>query len=953
MDIFPIWQSTYYVSSADSVKYRIKKAGQEICTATAVRLPDEDDIRIGLNKPCQNYVDSIIDMDATGDTPSNAYAEFSLEIYNASNNSWFEAYQFAFVNDWSYGAHDVEGSYSEPINGHAAPGQLITYSVVCTGVTAETICYEEYDFNAYLTVSPSTLYFDQTGGTATITIFANADWTITDYNNLVTLSQYSGHSGTTTVTVSCGVNRIIREFTDTLRIRVYKRGTVATEYVHITQEAATPYVTIISGDNALFDNSGSTWTVRYDTNIPRLYYEMSDGTNTITGYTSGGRISFELPAVTGTTDYTLSFYDEPNGTLYATAEAEQTIFYFNFITADNVAVAKETTAYTVTWDTNYPQVTYVFGNDRVTTSDTGVTLTFPANTGESQITYTIYVYNDRNKLIGTLKWRQLSIFSAQYLTLVTTGFTGTQTLTLKYKSCTTSYASTIYYSTDNGTTWEEMRSPAGGYGIDQTVTKYISVSNGDKVFLKKSNSYGGTLTATTSSGYCDLEGNYMSVVYGDNFEANTELTGVTYANMVDFRGSIKNAKNMVLPASVLEDRMCESMFEDCSMLETAPVLPATQVCNYTYFAMFKNCSSLREAPELPATVLHEEGHEGTYCYGEMFYGCVSLTRTPVLPAVDVPQHAYEKMFYGCRNLNRIESYAESDEYSDYFATMWASGVSETGTFIQSEDMYNWLNGPSGNPWYYIPKPVGYTGETGEYNTQYTTLDILTGGTLQFCSIYNLDYTTHHRKNGAKLFYSVNGDYWYDAFNTEYIEVEAGDEILLKGIFGDREIAQDWLRWSPSFSGSTASFNVRGNAMSLLYGDNFREETNLFVCSFAHLFESTNVVSAFDWELPTGYYPDVSVFETFYDCPLLTDGPLINCTSFGDAAFTETFYDCTSLQTIRMPKLVYVYDGFARWVYNVPEGGTFTKHPDAVYPTTAPIPTWIPNGIPEGWTVVNA
>ena len=46
-----------------------------------------------------------------------------------------------------------------------------------------------------------------------------------------------------------------------------------------------------------------------------------------------------------------------------------------------------------------------------------------------------------------------------------------------------------------------------------------------------------------------------------------------------------------------------SMFQDCTSLTQAPVLPATTLANYCYSYMFRGCTSLTQAPVLSATTL--------------------------------------------------------------------------------------------------------------------------------------------------------------------------------------------------------------------------------------------------------------------------------------------------------------------------------------------------------------
>ena len=100
-----------------------------------------------------------------------------------------------------------------------------------------------------------------------------------------------------------------------------------------------------------------------------------------------------------------------------------------------------------------------------------------------------------------------------------------------------------------------------------------------------------------------------------------------------------------------------SLFKDCSVLTTAPELPATKLAEHCYASMFSGCTSLTSAPELPATKLAEN------CYSNMFYGCTSLTSAPKLSAIELARACYCKMFSGCENLLSVTMLSPSDQIS--------------------------------------------------------------------------------------------------------------------------------------------------------------------------------------------------------------------------------------------------------------------------------------------------
>ena len=90
-------------------------------------------------------------------------------------------------------------------------------------------------------------------------------------------------------------------------------------------------------------------------------------------------------------------------------------------------------------------------------------------------------------------------------------------------------------------------------------------------------------------------------------------------------------------------RFC-SLFKNCSVLTSAPELPATTLADYCYYGMFDGCTKLTSAPKLPATTL------AVFCYDGMFFGCTSLTSAPELPATTLTKNCYDGMFFGCTSL---------------------------------------------------------------------------------------------------------------------------------------------------------------------------------------------------------------------------------------------------------------------------------------------------------------
>ena len=242
----------------------------------------------------------------------------------------------------------------------------------------------------------------------------------------------------------------------------------------------------------------------------------------------------------------------------------------------------------------------------------------------------------------------------------------------------------LCYSKDNGKTWSEP-----------SVNITLSVNEGDKVLWKgeTSNIFNGIGEFSGGTASYTVEGNVMSLLFGDDFKGQTSLEGTSYTFKRLFynNNSLTSAENLLLPATTLAQSCYDNMFANCSKLVTAPELPATTLAQNCYDNMFYYCSSLVTTPELPATTLE------VYCYNRMFCGCSSLTIAPELPATTLANGCYNDMFSGCTNLNYIKCLA-TDISATYCVSDWVKNVASSGTFVKATSMTSWSTGRSGIPY---------------------------------------------------------------------------------------------------------------------------------------------------------------------------------------------------------------------------------------------------------------
>lgn len=303
-----------------------------------------------------------------------------------------------------------------------------------------------------------------------------------------------------------------------------------------------------------------------------------------------------------------------------------------------------------------------------------------------------------NTLIWELESPTPTDYSTQYLTFVAKGG-GNNRFYFKGSTWLNSgntYKNLISYSTDSGATWSEPSNEVS-----------FNVSSGDVVMWKgEMTSENLVLTgigsfANTDTNF-DVYGNIMSLIYGDNFIGQTDLSNMPYVFMYLFQTTdVVDASNLVLPATTLSNSCYGSMFISCPYLIKAPQLPAITMAYQCYQNMFRDCTALAQAPALPATTLE------TRCYQNMFQGCFALTTAPSLPATALTNscyyymfrscsgltsspdllattlapYCYSYMFANCTNLNYVKMLA-TDISANSCLTNWVQNVASSGTFVK-------------------------------------------------------------------------------------------------------------------------------------------------------------------------------------------------------------------------------------------------------------------------------
>ena len=484
----------------------------------------------------------------------------------------------------------------------------------------------------------------------------------------------------------------------------------------------------------------------------------------------------------------------------------------------------------------------------------------------------------------------------------------------------------LYISYDLGDTWVDG-------------SKILKVQSGTSVMIK------GNLIPSiikgigtfSSTGNFTVEGNAMSLLFGDDFQGQTSLSGKSFAFRYLFSGCTRmtSAENLSLPATTLADYCYQYMFYNCTSLTAAPSLPATTLADYCYGYMFYGCRGLTTAPSLPATTLASSCYERMFqycsgltaapsllattlansCYTYMFSSCTSLTTAPSLPATTLTDSCYQYMFNDCTNLTTAPSLPATTLAPSCYDYMFQSCTSLTtapslpAETLASSCYSNMFFGCSSLTT--APQLPATTLAQGCYQSMFSNC---TGLTTAPSSI-GTSATTMAASACTGMFSSCT------SLTTA---PQLPSTTLANYCYCMMFYKCSSLTTAPQLSATTLAEGC--------YQQMFQDCTSLTTAS----------------QLPATTLAERCYKDMFSGCRGLTTAPSLLATTLANYCYQYMFNGCTSLSSITcLATDISASNCTQNWVSNISVNGTFTK--------AASMNSWTTgtSGIPNGWNVVDA
>ena len=184
------------------------------------------------------------------------------------------------------------------------------------------------------------------------------------------------------------------------------------------------------------------------------------------------------------------------------------------------------------------------------------------------------------------------------------------------------------------------------------------------------------------------------------------------------------------------------------------------------------------------------------------------------------------------------------------------------------------------------------GSQSAYASQPLTFEIIQDGTITW-NVTSTDFA-------KTIEYSVNGGSWKSLTSTTNgtsFNVSKGQTVRFRGNNAQYGIGNFTYN---NFT-ATCQFNVKGNIMSLVAGDDFQSASLASTHVFARLFyQCSGLISAENLVLPASTLTNNCYEGLFYHCSSLKKAPELPAKSLADYCYRSMFFGCSSLESA--PKL---------------------------------------------------
>ena len=246
------------------------------------------------------------------------------------------------------------------------------------------------------------------------------------------------------------------------------------------------------------------------------------------------------------------------------------------------------------------------------------------------------------------------------------------------------------YSVDGGETWNVSTKVSGTQLCIQVAgTAEVPILWKGHATALACGTANNQNTSISSTGTIDIEGDFNSLLYGDDYMQDYTLATYAFVRLFMSNTNLRYAHNSIIHCTTTGLNTFDCMFYGTTNLESPPIMKMEGVGNSGCVSMFQN-SGIRYCPQ--PNIKNISGR----CFVNMFYGCKNITEGMDLPALKLVDTCYREMYRGCTNLAKIKMLATVITANRCLYN-WVNGVSAEGVFVKNKNATWTTTGASGVP----------------------------------------------------------------------------------------------------------------------------------------------------------------------------------------------------------------------------------------------------------------
>ena len=232
----------------------------------------------------------------------------------------------------------------------------------------------------------------------------------------------------------------------------------------------------------------------------------------------------------------------------------------------------------------------------------------------------------------------------------------------------------------------------------------------------------------------------------------------------------------------------------------------------------------------------------------------------------------------------------------------------------------------------------------DYSKEYLTIEVVDNSVL----VEFIAHETSGMSASKDIQYSKDKSNWTTVSfdnssggNIPGVRINKGEKLYLRGdntTYSDYsdDDNNEFYNCNIKITGDNSSAKLYGNIMSLLYADNFANQTTLYNrCTFRSLFgSSTALTDASNLVLPATTLSEKCYEGMFSSCSSLTAIPKLPATTLAPWCYSGMFQNCTSLvETMQELPATTLAEGCYSYMFN--NCTSLRLHPDLPATTLAP------------------